>query len=525
MIGNSQSDEIMNVFRVAVAGHGGAVFRRIGQVACASSVTSASVASVLSDASSSVGKRVKVGGWVKAARKQKNVTFIDIGDGSCSNRLQVIATGEDCAGADSPHLRYHSCVEVEGIVAESTHKANQEVELIADRIVVVAACHDSLPSSKSYPFRPREKYQPEYIRQFPMFRAKLNDFAALLRVRNGLSQSIHRHFQDEGFIQIQTPLLTGNDCEGAGEIFVVRPRDNLSKSKDGSNIDTGKEASASVGTAEETEYFSKTVFLTVSGQLHLEAVCNGLGKVYNFSPVFRAERGRTRRHLSEFTMVEAEEAFVTTTEVLAARIERLLKEAIRSTLDNNFQDLEVYTRLRSKGSKLDELSGLLNSNFVILGYNEAFEVVKVNSAAFQKKPVYGELGTEHELYLAENYCGGKPVFVVDWPASSKPFYAATDGDGIAKALDLIFPSVGEVAGGSVREHMAHALEERLHSMRTNDGVDNHPTLQWYSDLRHAGSAPTAGFGLGFERLVQFMLGVNNIRDTLPFPRSPHQCLL
>ena len=514
----------MNLFRVGVVALERAIFRRVGQVACVSSVTSsASVASILSDASSSVGKRVMIGGWVKAARKQKNVTFIDIGDGSCSNRLQVIAAGEECAGADSPHLGYHSCVEIEGTVAESTHKANQEVELIADRIVVVAACNDRLPSGNPYPFRPREKYQPEYIRQFPMFRAKLNDFAALLRVRNGISQSIHRHFQEEGFVQIQTPLLTENDCEGAGEIFVVRPRDRFIQSKDGSAIDNGKEASA--GTAEETEYFSKTVFLTVSGQLHLEAVCNGLGKVYNFSPVFRAERGRTRRHLSEFTMVEAEEAFVTTTEVLAARIERLLKETIHDTLNTNFQDLEVYTQLRGNRGKLDELSRLLNSDFAVLGYDEAFEVVKANSATFQKKPVYGVLGTEHELYLAENYCGGKPVFVVDWPASSKPFYAATNDDGIAKALDLIFPSVGEVAGGSVREHRAHALEERIHSMGTNDEGDNHPSLQWYSDLRHAGSAPSAGFGLGFERLVQFMLGVNNIRDTLPFPRSPHQCLL
>lgn len=525
----------MNVFRVGVAAHGRAIFRRIGgQVACVSSATSSassvSVASVLSDASSYVGKRVKIGGWVKAARKQKNVTFLDIGDGSCSNRLQVIATAavEDGAGADSPpRLGYHSCVEVEGTVAESTHKANQQVELIADRIEVVAECHDRLPSGKSYPFRPRQKYQPEYVRQFPMFRAKLNDFAALLRLRNGLSQSIHRHFQDEGFVQIQTPLLTDNDCEGAGEIFVVRPRDNFIKSKEDGTFDTGQ--AAMVGSAEETEYFNKPVFLTVSGQLHLEAVCNGLGKVYNFSPVFRAERGRTRRHLSEFTMVEAEEAFVTTTEVLAARIERLLKEAIRNTLDTNFQDLEAYTQLKSKRSKLDELSGLLNSNFAVLGYDEAFEVVMANSASFQEKPVYGELGKEQELYLAENYCGGKPVFVVDWPASSKPFYAATEGDGIAKALDLIFPSVGEVAGGSVREHRAHALEERLNSMRcTNDSGDNDnqpPALQWYSDLRRAGSAPTAGFGLGFERLVQFMLGVNNIRDTLPFPRSPHQCLL
>jgi len=503
--------------------HGKYFFPRLGQVACASSVASHSVASVLSDTSSFVGKKVTIGGWVRAARKQKNMTFIDIGDGSCSNRLQVIATSEDCFLANPSSLKYHSCVEVEGTVAESTHKSNQEVEVIADRIVVLAACQDTMPSGQSYPFRPREKYQSEYIRKFPMFRAKLDDFAALLRVRNGLSQSIHRHLQGEGFIQIQTPILTDNDCEGAGETFVVRPRDNFTMSKDGSSIGTGEDSS--VGAVKETEYFSKTVFLTVSGQLHLEAACNGLCKVYNFSPVFRAERGRTRRHLSEFTMIEAEEAFVTTTEILAARIECLLKEVIRSTLETNHQDMEVYTQLRSRRGILDELSGVLDSNFAILGYNEAFEAVDASSATFKTKPIYGELGTEHELYLAEKYCGGKPVFVVDWPASSKPFYAAKDGDGIAKALDLIFPFVGEMAGGSVREHRANVLEKRLHSMRTNDGGDNHPTLNWYSDLRHAGSAPTAGFGLGFERLVQFMLGVNNIRDALPFPRSPNQCLL
>lgn len=506
----------MNVLRIASSES--IIFRRLCQVA---SVTT--VASILSGpSSSSVGKRVKVNGWVKATRKQKNATFIDISDGSCYDRLQVIVS-KGGGDAHSPHLAYHSCVSVEGTVVESKSPDKQEIELIADRVEVVAEICDNLSSGKSYPFRPRNQYQSEYTRQFPMFRAKLDDFAALLRVRNVLSQSIHRYFQDEGFVQIQTPLLTDNDCEGAGETFVVSPRIN-------SNLDH-KERTAATGET-ETEYFNKTVYLTVSGQLHLEAMCNGLGKVYNFSPVFRAERGKTRRHLSEFTMVEAEEAFVTTTDMLVERIERMLKWAIKNSLDTNTKDLKAaFSQGRRRKSNLDELSALLNSNFTVMGYDEAFEVVKENASMFQQKPVYGELGKEHELFLTEKHCGSQPVFVVDWPTSSKPFYVAREGD-IAKAVDLIFPFVGEVVGGSLREHSANALKAELNSWTRqqglSEGVDEkaqHPTLQWYLDLRLAGSSPTGGFGLGFERLVQFMLGVNNIRDTLPFPRSPHQCLL
>ena len=511
----------MNVLRIASSES--IIFRRLCQVA---SVTT--VASILSgpSSSSSVGKRVKVNGWVKASRKQKNATFIDISDGSCSDRLQVIVATGGGGDAHSPHLAYHSCVSVEGTVAESKSPDKQEIELIADRIEVVAEICDKLSSGKSYPFRPRNKYQSEYTRQFPMFRAKLDDFAALLRVRNVLSQSIHRYFQDEGFVQIQTPLLTDNDCEGAGETFVVCQRNN-------SNLDHSEGTAATRAT--EMEYFDKTVYLTVSGQLHLEAMCNGLGKVYNFSPVFRAERGKTRRHLSEFTMVEAEEAFVTTTEMLVARIERMLKWTIKNTLDTNTKDLNVaFSQGGHRKSNLDELSAILNSNFTVMGYDEAFEVLNENASMFQQKPVYGELGKEHELYLTEKHCASQPVFVVDWPTSSKPFYVAREGD-IAKAVDLIFPFVGEVVGGSLREHNANVLKAKLNSMtrqqqqqglnKRGDNEAQHSTLQWYLDLRLAGSPPTGGFGLGFERLVQFMLGVNNIRDTLPFPRSPHQCLL
>jgi asparaginyl-tRNA synthetase len=327
---------------------------RIGIRRC-STFTDCSVSSALDKAN--IGRNLRVRGWAKAVRKQKTATFVDVDDGS-GKTLQVVAPPSEHAAG----LRFHSAVEVIGTLIESGHP-KQEVELAAERVDIVALCGETMGSSRLYPFGPRNKYQDDHARQYPMFRAKLNDFAALLRVRNALSSATHTFFQERGFIQIQTPILTGNDCEGAGEVFVVRPA--AAESKD------------------EDNYFGHKTYLTVSGQLHLEAACNGLGKVYNFSPVFRAERGRTRRHLAEFTMVEAEEAFVTETEQLTSTLESLVKQVVGSAFESRSEDFEIYSRVSGEDNS-ENVKRLLNCDkFIVMGYDEAFSAVDRCAKDFQ----------------------------------------------------------------------------------------------------------------------------------------------
>ncbi len=458
-----------------------------------SAATTVSVSEALDDASN-VGRRLRVRGWVKAARKQKMRTFADVDDGG-GRHLQVVADAGRVPAADS--VRFHSCVSATGTLEKSGHP-KQDVELIADAVEVLSACEETVPSSgEPYPFGPRKRYPHGHSRQFPMFRAKMGDFAALLRARSALAAGVRDYFRLRRFVEIQTPVLTENDCEAGGDVFEV--------------------SAPLLEGQEEDDYFGKKVFLTVSGQLHLEAVCNGLGKVYNFSPCFRAERSRSKRHLSEFTMVEAEEAFVTTTEEMTRSAEDLIKHALRHALETAAEDFSTCRSFNSHGKKEEAgLEKVLESRFVVMPYKEAFEVVSRADANFKVKPEYGSLGTEHERYLAEEHCDGVPVFVVDWPAEGKPFYVTVE-DGLARAMDLLLPRVGEVCGGSLREHRYPELEARMASAGVLKG------MEWYLDLRRAGAAPTAGFGLGYDRLVQFALSVNNIKDALPFPRSLHKC--
>ena len=344
-------------------------------------------------------------------------------------------------------------------------------------------------------------------------RAKTNDFASVLRCRNTLGRSIRDYFESlHGFVNVQTPILTSIDCEGAGEAFEVEPPDL--------DLDPRPEDED-----QDSSYFGgKKVALTVSGQLHLEAVCNGLGKVYNFSPVFRAEKSGGRRHLSEFTMIEAEEAFQTEMKDLLRRIQTLLQYSVQNLVQKNSQDLSNYAKLRKTGyGALTALDRLVNSEFEVMTYAKAMEVLTRNNDTFQTAAKFGSsLGKEHERYLSEVYCNGNPVFVVEWPKKAKPFYckqSAANFD-LVDAVDLIVPEVGELVGGSLRESDPDILLENMN----RQGLDME-VMRWYLDLRKCGAAPTAGFGLGFDRLVQFAVGIRNIKDALPFPRTAKLCSL
>jgi asparaginyl-tRNA synthetase len=461
------------------------------------------VTDVLDRSEELVGCQVCVAGWVMSVRKHKNSLFIDLDDGlAAGNRLQVVV---DQQGSTVSRVlpSYHSSLLVRGTLVNSSHPA-QKVEVLASEVHRVASFEGfASGGAGEYPFESsRHKYPPEHKRKFPMFRAKLNDFAALLRIRSDLSHAIHDFFRKRDYVFAHTPILTSNDCEGAGEVFTVKPAFNHQTN--------------------DPPYFGNNVYLTVSGQLHLEALCNGIAKVYNFGPVFRAERGRSRRHLTEFTMIEAELAFTFEMELILETIEALVKHISKQILEGSAHDVALYSKLTGEDNR-QQVEKVLNENFRILTYDEAMMQLRKVEGRFKSKPVCGApLGKEHEIYLVESFCDNVPVFIVKWPLQAKSFYMRVmeDSPGHVSAVDLLLPKVGEVCGGSLREHRPHVLQERLRAT----GQDS-SAVQWYLDMRRYGASPSGGFGLGFERLVQFMLGVNNIRDTLPFPRTSASCLL
>lgn len=431
--------------------------------------------------SPSLPSQLTVSGWVKSARKQKLNTFLDLSDGSSSKQLQVVAN----TNIIPDELNFHSCVTVKGTLVKSDHKG-QDVELIADTVEVLNFCDEN------YPFQPRRFVKAEFVRQQPTCKAKTNSVASLMRIRNTASQAVHGYFQDQDFVQIHTPVLTSNDCEGGGEVFSV-----------------------SGGGGKEGPYWDMPVHLTVSGQLHLEAMCNGLAKVYNFNPAFRAERGRTRRHLAEFWMVEAEMAFVDDIETVVKTMEDLLKHTATKILDNRSSDLEIYAKAMKTPSNIPNIEKFINSSVHILPYKEA-ALLMANPTTKLGPLVEGDLGREHEQWLCMHFDG--PVAVVNWPKNIKPFYMreVVGDDSLVSAVDLLVEGVGELCGGSLRETSIQKLKART-------GGD--AGLEWYSDMRGLGSAPSGGFGLGFERMIQFVAGVENIKDTIPFHRSPHSCVM
>ncbi|XP_018565179.1 probable asparagine--tRNA ligase, mitochondrial [Anoplophora glabripennis] len=436
------------------------------------------------------GEKISVKGWVKAIRKQKENVFIDLNDGSTEKKLQILIPHK-CVPKG---LSTGSSISADGILHFSP---KGQIELSTENINIIGPCS----VADGYPIAPKKHYSPDYTRQYPHLRPRTKIFSSLLRVRSEAVLAINNYFNSRGYVYIHTPVLTCNDCEGAGEVFKAIP-DNVNLLKQ----------MAKEETLLEEAFFDKKVFLSVSGQLHLEAAAHGLSKVYTLGPTFRAENSRSRLHLSEFYMLEAEVAFLDKIEDVMVIIEEFMKNVTKTLLETCESDIQVCRE------KTVDMSWV-NKNFAVLDYDEAVDILRNNRQKF-KDEFYEQSGIskEHEIFLV-HYCGDIPTFIINWPKAIKPFYMREcegDNEKVA-ALDLLAPGVGEIVGGSLRENDYNKLKEKLPEAGAK--------LDWYLDLRKFGGVPTGGFGLGFERYLLFLLGINNIKDTLPFPRWPHNCNL
>ncbi|KAK4887586.1 hypothetical protein RN001_003857 [Aquatica leii] len=425
-----------------------------------------------------LGDKIQIKGWVKSLRKMKETAFLDINDGSCRQNLQVVLPIEQLK-----LLSTGSSVIAKGTL---TKTPRGQLELNSHLVEVYGDSN----LNDGYPFAPKKTYSPVYLRQCLQFRLRDTKFASFLRVRDAAFLAVHNYFCKNGYINVHTPILTSNDCEGAGEIFSVVPDNkNMLKRMNTDHI------------ADDETYFDSKVFLTVSGQLHLEAAAHSLSKVYSFGPTFRAENSKSRLHLSEFYMIEAECAFMDDLEQLMDMIENLIKTVTNEILYAKDDDIDKF-----KEGQLD--FSWLSKEFAVLTYKEATTLLS-NSSNFKFIP-NSSLNKEHEHFLVK-HCGNVPTFVINWPKALKPFYAKEQEDSHVAALDLLVPNVGELVGGSLRENDYELLKNKLPSN----------ALDWYLDLRKFGGVPTGGFGLGFERYLQFVLGIGNIKDAIPFPRWPH----
>ena len=439
------------------------------------------------------GKELCLGGWVRTVRTGKEVIFLELNDGSCFASMQVVVASASPAAAVAGKLGTGACVEVSGKIVASP-ASGQQWELEAKEIRLLGAADSSYPLQKKH-------HSLEFLRSIAHLRPRTNTFGAVFRVRSALAFAIHTFFQERGFLYVNTPIITANDCEGAGELFRVTTLDPLSPphAKDGS-IDW------------EKDFFGERTGLTVSGQLQAELFATAFGSVYTFGPTFRAENSNTSRHIAEFWMVEPEMAFADL-EADAALAEDFLRFLVGYALENCAEDLEFFDR-RIEPGLLKRLEQLKNAEFRTMSYTEAVAALEKSHEHFEFPVSWGvDLCSEHERWLTEKFVGG-PVFVTDYPKDIKAFYMRQNDDGrTVAAMDLLVPRVGEIIGGSQREERPERLENRINEL----GIKN---LPWYLDIRRWGTCPHAGFGLGFERLLMYITGMENIRDVIPFPRTP-----
>ena len=441
-----------------------------------------------------VGNHSIVRGWIRTRRDSKGgFSFLEINDGSCFSNLQIIANG-DLPNYTSEVLKLGAgcSVEVEGLIQASPAKG-QPTELVASRIHVYG-----WSDGQTYPMQ-KKGHTFEYLRTQAHLRARTNTFGAVARVRNQISRSIHDFFQEHGFLYLNTPIITPSDCEGAGHMFRVT---TLDISKPGKPVD------------HKADFFGKPVFLTVSGQLEGETYACSLGKIYTFGPTFRAENSNTSRHLAEFWMVEPEVAFNDLHDNMDLA-ENFIKRIIKDVLANCQEDMNFFEERIEKGL-LQNLDLVLKKDFQRISYTQAVEILLASGEQFEYPIAWGkDLQSEHERYLAEKHFKG-PVILFDYPRDIKAFYMRLNDDGkTVRAMDVLVPRIGEIIGGSQREDRLDVLEQRM-----RDSNLNPEDYWWYLDLRRYGSVPHAGFGLGLERCVQFITGMANIRDVIPYPRAP-----
>ena len=446
-----------------------------------------------------IGNKITVAGWIRTRRDSKaGFSFIELNDGSCFGNFQVIAE-TSLPNYESEVLKlYPGCsIKVTGTLVKSPG-TEQPVELKAESLTVLGFC-----DPEQYPLQ-KQRISFEKLREIAHLRARTNSFGAIARLRNQLAFSTHKFFQEKGFLYLHSPIITCSDCEGAGEMFQVTTLDmNKPPRSDKGELDYSQ------------DFFGKKASLTVSGQLEGETYACALGNIYTFGPTFRAENSNTRRHLAEFWMIEPEMAFADINDD-ADLAESYIKFLMRSVLDESYEDLKFFDDRISKGL-IDNLSKLEASSFKRITYTEAIAILEKSGEKFEYPVQWGiDLQSEHERYLTENYFKG-PVIVMNYPKEIKAFYMRLNDDGkTVAAMDVLVPGVGEIIGGSQREERLELLEGKIRDMGQNP-----KDYWWYLDLRRFGSVPHAGFGLGFERMVQFCSGMNNIRDVIPYPRTPN----
>lgn len=460
-------------------------------------MTHAPVVDVL-DSKYAVGETVTVKGWVRTRRDSKaGLSFIALHDGSCFNPVQVIALNSLSNYADIQRLTAGCSLSVEGEVKPSQGQG-QAVELEAKSIEILGW----VENPDTYPMAAK-RHSIEYLREYAHLRPRTNVIGAVTRIRNCLSQAIHRFFHERGYFWISTPILTASDTEGAGEMFRVSTLDmmNLPRTDKG-EIDY------------KEDFFGKETYLTVSGQLNVETYCAAMSKVYTFGPTFRAENSNTSRHLAEFWMIEPEVAFAELSDV-AQLAEDMLKYVCKAVLEERADDMAFFAERISKDA-ITRLEKLISSDFVRMDYTDAIEILKASGKEFEFPVEWGvDLSSEHERYLAEEHVGA-PIIMQNYPKDIKAFYMRINDDNkTVAAMDILAPGIGEIIGGSQREERLDVFDRRLEEM----GLSKED-YSWYRDLRRYGTVPHSGFGLGFERLVAYVTGMQNVRDVIPFPRTP-----
>lgn len=449
----------------------------------------------LLQSTTAIGTEVVVKGWVRTKRGNKNVAFIALNDGSIIHNIQIVADVNKFDEALLKNITTGSCIKATGKLVESLG-SGQPVEIQAESIEIYGTTDASYPLQK-------KGHSLEFLREIAYLRPRTNTFGAVLRIRHAMAFAIHKYFNDHGFYYLHTPLITGSDCEGAGAMFNVTTLDlnNVPKTEDG-KVDYSQ------------DFFGKPCNLTVSGQLEGELGALALSQIYTFGPTFRAENSNTPRHLAEFWMIEPEVAFYELEDNMELA-EDFLKYLIQYALDNCQDDLQFLAKMYDS-ELIDRLKFVVDNDFVRLDYTEGIDILMKSGVKFEFPVSWGlDLQSEHERYLVEQHFK-KPVILINYPKEIKAFYMKLNDDGkTVRAMDVLFPKIGEIIGGSQREENLDKLRQRVEEV----GVPE-KDIWWYLDTRRWGSAPHSGFGLGFERLLLFVTGMGNIRDVIPFPRTP-----
>ena len=450
------------------------------------------------DTKNYAGKEIEVSGWVRTARNSKTFGFIELNDGSFFKNIQIVFEDKLENFGELTKLTISSSIQVKGIL-EETPEAKQPFEIKATEVKILCL------SPVDYPLQ-KKQHSMEFLRTIAHLRPRTNTFSAVFRVRSLLAFAIHKFFQERGFVYVNTPIITASDCEGAGEMFNV------------STLDMKQVPLTENGEVDyKNDFFGKSAHLTVSGQLNAETYALAFRNVYTFGPTFRSENSNTVKHASEFWMIEPEMAFATLEDNMDLA-EDMIKYIINYVMENAPEEMEFFNRWIEPGL-LDKLSNVINSEFGRITYEEAIKELEKHNDEFQFPVHFGsDIQTEHERYICEKIFK-KPVFVVNYPKEIKAFYMKQNPDGrTVRAMDLLAPGIGEIIGGSQREEDYEKLENRIKELGMNP-----KDYWWYMDLRKYGSAVHSGFGLGFERMIMYLTGMQNIRDVIPFPRTPNNC--